>query len=107
MAFAAVAPGLLVSPLAGAFLDRAGARIGIAVDLAISASVVLIIAALTALDRAGLAVLIFLAGIYALTSPLSTAGIRTLLPRVVPPGALAQAIVYGAVVSSPIFVLPR
>ena len=37
VSFAAMLPGLIVSPLAGAFLDRAGAVRGILVDLALSA----------------------------------------------------------------------
>jgi Na+/melibiose symporter-like transporter len=39
IAFAAVAPGLLISPLAGTVLDRAGAAFGIVADLTISAAV--------------------------------------------------------------------
>src|ERR1019366_9875330 len=45
ISFAAVAPGLMVSPLAGAFLDRAGAIRGILVDLALSAGLLLALAA--------------------------------------------------------------
>src|SRR5580658_5300115 len=40
ISFAAMAPGLAVSPLAGAFLDRAGAARGIIVGLAFSAVLV-------------------------------------------------------------------
>src|SRR5258708_3694734 len=38
ISFAVIALGLAVSPLAGAFLDRAGARRGVVVDLAVSAA---------------------------------------------------------------------
>jgi MFS family permease len=91
ISFAAMAPGLLVSPLAGAFLDRAGAVRGIAVDLAASAVLNMVLAAGVWIAWAGPAVLLILAGGYALTSPLSAAGIRVLLPRMVPPHALDRA----------------
>jgi MFS family permease len=86
-----MAPGLLVSPLAGAFLDRAGAARGIVVDLALSATLMLALAAAVLLDRATPSVLLALTGAYALTSPLSRAGIRVLLPRLVPAHALDRA----------------
>jgi MFS family permease len=91
LSFAAMAPGLLVSPLAGAFLDRAGAARGIAVDLAVSATLMLVLAAGVWGDWAGPAALVTLAGCYALTSPLSAAGIRVLLPQLVPPHVLDRA----------------
>ena len=91
VSFAAMAPGLLVSPLAGAFLDRAGAARGIVVDLALSATLMLALAAAVLLDRATPSVLLALTGAYALTSPLSRAGIRVLLPRLVPAHALDRA----------------
>src|SRR6185312_6087525 len=37
LSFAAIAPGLIVSPLAGAFLDRFGSVTGMAVDMGASA----------------------------------------------------------------------
>src|SRR5665213_1863339 len=52
ISFAAIAPGLLVSPLAGAFLDRAGAARGVVVDLAISAGLILALAVSVWLGRA-------------------------------------------------------
>lgn len=89
--FAAMAPGLLVSPLAGAFLDRAGAVRGIVVDLAVSAAVALTLALCILGGRAGPLALLALAAAYALTSPLSAAGIRVLLPRLVPGRVLDRA----------------
>ena len=91
IAFAAMAPGLLISPLAGAFLDRAGAARGIVVDLAVSAGLAVTLAAAVRLGLASPTVLLFLAAAYALTSPLSGAGIRVLLPRLVPAQALDRA----------------
>jgi MFS family permease len=91
VSFAAMVPGLIVSPLAGAFLDRAGAARGIVADLAISTALTLALAAAIVLGRATAPVLLLLAATYALTTPLSTAGIRTLLPRIVPVSALDRA----------------
>ncbi len=91
ISFAATAPGLAFSPLAGAFLDRTGAARGIAVDLASSAILTFLLAVAIWLDRASPSVILLLAVAYALTSPLSAAGIRTLLPRLVPPHALPRA----------------
>lgn len=91
ISFAAMAPGLVVSPLAGAFLDRAGAARGIVVDLAASAALILALAIAISLGRASPAVLLLVAAAYALTSPLSAAGIRVLLPRLVPAHALDRA----------------
>ena len=88
LAFAAMAPGLAISPLAGALIDRVGSVWAITVDMAASAACV---AALIAVDRLGWAsapVLLVLTGLFSLTSPLSAAGIRTLLPRLVPVTAL-------------------
>jgi Major Facilitator Superfamily len=91
VAFAAVAPGLMISPLAGALLDRAGAIRGIAADLAASATVALALAVCIWAGRATPPVVIILAAAYALSSPLSAAGIRVLLPCLVPGQALDRA----------------
>ena len=91
LAFAAVAPGLVISPIAGALIDRVGSAWAITVDMAASAACV---TALAVADRAGLAnpaVLLVLTGCFSLTSPLSFAGIRALLPRLVPANALDRA----------------
>ncbi|HEY2617876.1 MAG TPA: MFS transporter [Acetobacteraceae bacterium] len=88
LAFAAMAPGLCISPLAGALIDRVGSVWAISVDMAASAACVV---ALIAADRFGWAstpVLLTLTGLFSLTSPLSAAGIRALLPRLVPMTAL-------------------
>ncbi len=91
VAFAAMAPGLLVSPLAGALLDRVGAAWAIALDLACSAGCILVLA-LLCLARADSAwSLLILAALYSLSNPLSAAGIRTLLPSLVPAGARERA----------------
>jgi MFS family permease len=91
LSFALVGPGLVVSPLAGALLDRIGPVFAVMVDMA--ASSVLIVLLILA-DRFGWAnptVLLTLVATFSLTSPLSRAGIRTLLPRLVPSEALDRA----------------
>ncbi len=90
-AFAAFAPGLLISPLAGALLDRAGAIRGIIADLGFSAALALLLAWAIQAGWASPPVVIGLAAAYALSSPLSAAGIRVLLPRLVPAAALDRA----------------
>jgi MFS family permease len=88
LAFAAVAPGLVISPIAGALIDRVGSASAITVDMAASA---ILVAVLTMADQVGWAnppVLLTLTGCFSLTSPLSFAGIRALLPRLVPTTAL-------------------
>jgi predicted MFS family arabinose efflux permease len=87
---ASVVPGLVVSPIAGALLDRLGPLRGITVDLAASAVLVTTLAFAARPGLAGAAVLIALAALYSLTSPLSLAGGRTLLPRLVQPTALER-----------------
>lgn len=91
LACAALAPGLVISPIAGALIDRVGSAWAITVDMAASATCV---AALALVDWIGWAeppVLLALTGCFSLTSPLSFAGIRALLPRLVPVQALNRA----------------
>src|SRR5205809_933356 len=69
LSFAAVVPGLVVSPVAGTLLDRIGPVFAIAVDMAASAGLML---ALIAADWLGLAspgALLVLVAIYSLTNP--------------------------------------
>lgn len=89
--FTAMTPGLVVSPLAGALLDRVGAAKAIVIDMAASAVLLL---ALAVADIAGAVtepLLLAFAAIFSLTSPLGTAGIRVLIPRLAPKEALDRA----------------
>jgi len=91
VAFASLVPGMMISPVAGALLDRVGAARGILTDMAVSA---MLLAALVTADRLGAmtpTALLGLAAVYSLTGPLGAAGIRSLLPRLVPEHALARA----------------
>jgi MFS family permease len=87
-AFASLAPGFLISPVAGALLDRAGVPVAIAVDMAASAALLAGLVAANATGVVSAPVLLVLTALYSLTSPLSAAGIRALLPRMVPERAL-------------------
>ena len=83
-AFCALAPGLVLSPLAGALLDRSGPSRPMLLDYAASAFVVGLVAVLSTAGLLGPAALLALAAAYSATSPLGAAGVRTLLPAIVP-----------------------
>lgn len=84
--FAAVAPGLIISPVAGALLDRIGAVRSIVADLLASAVLVTALAFVAG----GIVPIVVLAVLYSLTSPLNIAGVRVLLPRLVPGHAVER-----------------
>ena len=90
LAFAAVAPGLAISPVAGALIDGVGSVWAITVDMAASATCVIALIAVDCLGWANAPVLLALVGVFSLTSPLTMSGIRTLLPRLVPVTALSR-----------------
>ena len=91
VAFAAMAPGMAISPLAGALLDRIGAARAILADMAVCTVLVLGLATAGRLDAITPMLLLALVTIYSLTGPLSFAGIRTLIPFLVPAPALDRA----------------
>ena len=91
LSFAAMVPGLVISPLAGALIDRVGSTWAITVDMVASAAFVAVLAVAAQLNVASTPVLIVVVSLYSLTSPLSAAGIRALLPRLVPVNALDRA----------------
>jgi MFS family permease len=83
--FLSILPGLLVSPLAGALLDRHGRARLILVDYLFAAISIVV---LVALDLAGALVpasLLLIVALTSLTRPLSATGTRSLFPLVVPP----------------------
>lgn len=91
VAFAAMAPGMAISPLAGALLDRIGAARAILADMAACTVLVLALASAGWAGAISPPLLLALVGIYSLTNPLSAAGIRTLIPFLVPAPALDRA----------------
>ena len=81
--FLAIAPGVVVSPIAGALLDRFG-RVRLMVsDYAVSAAALAGIVVLAAVG-APLAPLLVLVVVGSLMNPLGTSGSRSLFPLVVP-----------------------
>ncbi len=91
LSFALLAPGLAVSPIAGALIDRAGAVRAITADMAASAGCLLALALVDRIGAASAPMLLALTALFSLTSPLSAAGIRALLPRLVPRAVLDRA----------------
>jgi MFS family permease len=83
-AFLAIFPGILVSPLAGALLDRKGRARLVVLDYVIAAVSVGLIAGLSAMHSLPPALLLVIVGLSSLTNPLSTAGARSLFPILVP-----------------------
>jgi MFS family permease len=83
--FASLAPGLLISPIGGALLDRHGRTRLIRLDLIIAVGSLVLIAALAQLDRLPAALLVVIAAVSSLTGPLGATGMRTLFPLMVPP----------------------
>ena len=83
-AFFAIFPGIVVSPLAGALLDRKGRSRFVVLDYLIAASAVGLIAALSAIRELPPALLLIIVGLSSLTNPLSSAGARSLFPIIVP-----------------------
>jgi hypothetical protein len=84
LSFAGLAPGLIVSPIAGALLDRIGPAWAITVDMVASAFLVIALVMADQLNVANTPLLCMIIILFSVTSPFSTAGIRTLLPRMVP-----------------------
>jgi len=91
VSFASMMPGMLVSPLAGALLDRMGVARAIVIDMVVGTLLLASLVALHVTDAMGPPLLLLLVALYSLTSPLSFAGIRTLIPRLVPEPARDRA----------------
>ncbi|TMD00380.1 MAG: MFS transporter, partial [Chloroflexi bacterium] len=79
-----IAPGLLVSPLAGALLDRYPRVRLIRVDHVVAALSLLLVAGLSATARLSPWLLLTALTVSSLTTPLSDTGTRAMLPAVVP-----------------------
>jgi MFS family permease len=77
-------PGLLISPVAGALLDRHRRMLLIGLDYAIAAIVLTLITALDAAGHLPAAALLLIVSVGSLTNPLSNSGTRSLFPVMVP-----------------------
>jgi MFS family permease len=82
--FLAVFPGLAISPIAGALLDRHRRLRLILVDYGFAAVSLALLAGLALAGRLNVASLLLIAAVSSLTGPLSSSGTRTLFPVVVP-----------------------
>lgn len=82
--FAGIAPGLLVSPIAGALLDRHGRTRLITLDFLVASGSLALIGALALVDALPAWLLIAIAALSALTGPLSATGLRSLFPLMAP-----------------------
>src|SRR3990170_539253 len=83
--FASLAPGLLISPIGGALLDRHGRTRLILLDLVIAVISLGLIAVLAVADVLPAWLLVLIAAVSSLTGPLGATGMRTLFPLMVPP----------------------
>lgn len=82
--FASVVPGLVLSPIAGALLDRHGRVRLMALDYALGATALVALAVLATRGLLTPAGLVGIAAVASLTTPFSATGPRSLLPRLVP-----------------------
>jgi MFS family permease len=82
--FAATFPGILVSPIAGALLDRHGRIRLVIVDYVVAGVTLVVIALLAILNDLPIAVLVVIAAASSLTLALSQTGLRSLFPILVP-----------------------
>src|SRR5215510_14869875 len=73
-------PGIVVSPLAGALLDRHGRTRLVMLDYVLALLALLVMGALAAMNAMPPWQLMFIAAISSLTAPLSGTGLRSLLP---------------------------
>ena len=83
-AFFSLFPGLLVSPVAGALLDRHGRGRLVVLDYLIAALTVVLLAVLSARSLLPWGALLAIVGIASLTNPLSNSGARSLFPMIAP-----------------------
>jgi len=83
-AFVSIFPGLVLSPVAGALLDRYGRARLVLVDYVVAAAAVALIAGLSAMGWLAPVLLLAIAGVASLTNPLSNTGMRSLFPIVAP-----------------------
>jgi MFS family permease len=77
-------PGIVCSPIAGALLDRHGRMRLVTLDYLVAAASLGLIAGLAIAGTLPAWLLVLIAGVSSLTSPLSTAGLRSLFPILVP-----------------------
>jgi predicted MFS family arabinose efflux permease len=77
-------PGLLVSPIAGALLDRHGRTRLVVLDYLVALAALTLMGTLAITGGLNASLLIAIAGIASLTNPLSGTGLRSLFPLIIP-----------------------
>jgi MFS family permease len=82
--FLSIFPGLAVSPIAGALLDRHGRARLMILDYLVAATALTTIVVLGAVDALPVPLLLAIVTVQSLTFPLSHTGVRTLFPLLVP-----------------------
>src|SRR5262249_12582987 len=82
--FFSIFPGLLLSPIAGALLDRHGRTRLVALDYFIALLCLSALGTLALLGTPPGWLLVVIVGIASLTAPLSATGVRSLFPLIVP-----------------------
>ena len=82
--FASVFPGLAISPIAGALLDRHGRIRLVILDFLVALGAMVLIAVLAIADTLPAPLLVAIAAVSSLTSILSHTGLRSLFPILVP-----------------------
>lgn len=82
--FLATFPGLLLTPFAGALLDRRGRVAFIRIDLVVATAGFIVVAALAASGRLGAPILCTVAALLSCTRPLAQAGARAQVPSMTP-----------------------
>ena len=82
--FVSLVPGLLISPVAGALLDRHGRTRLIVVDFVVALASLTLIGVLALAGELSAWLLVLIVGVASLTNPLSSTGLRSLFPILVP-----------------------
>ncbi len=82
--FVSLVPGLLISPVAGALLDRHGRTRLIIVDFVVALASLTLIGVLALAGELPAWLLVLIVGVASLTNPLSSTGLRSLFPILVP-----------------------
>jgi MFS family permease len=84
-AFFSILPGLVVSPVAGALLDRHGRTRLVVLDYSLAAISVVLLAVLSTRSLLPWPALLTIVAFASLTNPLSNSGARSLFPIIAPP----------------------
>jgi MFS family permease len=82
--FAILLPGILLSPIAGALLDRHGRVRLIVVDYVVAMTTMILVGGLAIAGLLSVEVLVVIAAISSMTGPFSQTGLRSLFPMMAP-----------------------